>query len=154
MSLKKKLDGRKPDIDESLATRVREPDLIELSTLQLVKILLVDKFLKRKPETYSFDHGDRGKLIVDPPPNEEKIYSLAIVSNGEVKDIIRTQEALATILTGDVEFIAFDPEIDHVHIHSIYNDGEWISPQEQGKSGEPLQSFNLEDYMPTDKEKI
>lgn len=127
-------DLKKPEIDGAKPKYVRDPDFVKLSTLQLLKILLVEKFLMRRSDTYHFEHRNHGKLVLDvppPPPTDDKVYHLAIVSDGEVKDIIRTHERLAAILTGNVEFVAFDPEVDHVHVHSIYKDGEFISPSSQ-----------------------
>lgn len=127
---KEKDEIKRPDIEESLAVRQKDPDFIQLSTLQLVKILLVDKFLRRKPDTYTFDHGDRGSLVKEPPPAppaEEKVYHLAIVLNNQVKDVLRTNEKLAELLTKNIEFIAFDPELDDVRIHSMYEDGEFVT---------------------------
>lgn len=127
-------DLKKPETDGAKATRKKDPDFIQLSTLQLIKILLVDKFLRRKQDNYTFDHGSHGRLIIeqpDPAPNDDKVYHLAIVVDEEVKDIMRTHERLARILTSDVQFVAFDPEVDHVHVHTIYRDGDFINQQDK-----------------------
>jgi hypothetical protein len=141
---KEKDELKRPDVEDSLAVRQKDPDFIQLSTLQLAKILLVDKFLKRKPDTYVFDHGDRGTLVKEPPPEPpagEKIYHLAIVLNDQVKDVLRTNERLAELLTKNIEFIAFDPEVDDVRIHSMYEDGEFIT-----------NNFDQQDTLPFDDE--
>lgn len=150
-------DVRKPDRESALPTRQKDPDFIQLSTLQLLKILIVEKFLMRKQDTYSFDHGDRGSLMVDPPPappTEDKIYHLALVVDNEVKDIMRTQERLASLLTSNPTFVAFDPETDHVHIHSIYENDEFVLPENQERFNHTSQSFDVNDYITEKDEEL
>lgn len=146
MFFKERDELKGPENNDSMATYVKNPDFIKLSTLQLIKILLVEKFLMRKSDTYHFEHRNHGKLVLDvppPPPTDNEVYHLAIVADGEVKDILRTHERLAAILTGNVEFVAFDPEVDHVHVHSIYEDGEFISPSNQTRFSEPSEETNV-----------
>jgi len=132
MWFKKDDELKKPESDAAKPVYVRDPDFIKLSTLQLLKILVIDKFLKGKNDSYKLDNGNL--VIIEeppPPPNKDKVYHLALVVNTEVKDVLRTHERLAALLTSEHEFIAFDPEVDHVHVHSVYQDGEFIAPKDQ-----------------------
>jgi hypothetical protein len=116
---RKKISNKKPDSKKAKPVIIKDPDFVQLSTLQILKMLVIKKwFLKEEVRT-----NEVGALL--PPPEDVKIYHLAVVLDGEVKEIIRAQAGLADLLSANPEFIIFDGINDHVHIGSKYEDGEF-----------------------------
>lgn len=92
-------------------TTVKNPDFIKLTTLQLIKKLLIEKWLLRRNDQYSLVNGSLE--LVEPP--SIKVYHLAVVLDDKVVEVMRAQEKLADILTANPQFIIYDAVNEHIH---------------------------------------
>lgn len=101
----------------------KNPDYVQLTLLQFLKISLIDRFILKKQKNYSFNSG---RLVELEPP---KFYDLAIVLDEEVKDIIRVNPQFADLLLASPTFVDVT---DGTHVHpgkSRYVDGEFVTEQ-------------------------
>jgi hypothetical protein len=121
---------------------------IELSTLDLIKKVIIDKLLlgKNGAEAYhklQVDYAEK-EAKRDPrnnfEPQQIKAYSLAVILDGKVIEILRAQEKLADILLARPEFIIFSPTESKVEIGDIYEEGQFYKNQQ----GEPSQDTATE----------
>jgi hypothetical protein len=131
MFFKKDNDLKKPETDGARPIKKRDPDFIKISTLQLLKIILIDKFLLKKPDTYSLEHGDRGRLVADIPPVKSPINYIAIVLDEEVQEVLRAENRLAALFLSGPDFIEFDPNGTYPKIGWKFINGEFINPQSE-----------------------
>lgn len=101
----------------------KDPDYVQLTLLQFLKISLIDRFILRKQKNYSFNGG---RLVELEPP---KFYDLAIVLDGDVKDILRVNPQFADLLLATPTFVEVT-ESDHVHPgRTRYVGGQFITEQ-------------------------
>ena len=91
----------------------KKADYIQLTTLQILKKLVIDKFWKRE------------ELYINEPPKDIEIHHIAVILDGKVYEILRTQDKLGDMFLAQPTFVKFNPE-DGVHIGLLYKNGEFI----------------------------
>lgn len=96
----------------------RNVDFIKLSTLQILKKLVIDKFWKRR------------ELYLNEEPEDIVVHHLAVVLDGKVYEVIRAQDKLADMFLAQPEFVLFDPAVDAVHVGVDYVDGKFVHPEQ------------------------
>lgn len=141
MEFKKFFDWNKDGLRKPSKPVVKptyDPNWIQLSTLQILKIWMIDKMLGKKDlakeysewktEQHRLEH--EGSLGHNPEPENVEIYHLAIVIDGEVYDVMRTQKALADVLLARPEFILFSPSEQKVYHNMKYIDGKFVDDGE------------------------
>lgn len=100
----------------------------KVSTLDLIKRYLSLKIASmsrtKKPAM------DPNVSPLDRMPNIE-INHIAIVIDGEVQDVMRTQNRMAAMLLSDPQFILFDPKTTELNIGYKYVDGKFIKNEEE-----------------------
>jgi hypothetical protein len=67
---------------------------------------------------------------LDRMPNVE-INHLAIVLDGKVQDVMRTQNRMAALLLSEPQFILFDPKETQIGIGYDYIDGKFVKNEEE-----------------------
>lgn len=98
----------------------------EMSLRQLIKQLIISR-LPRKKEKISDE-----PMNVAPPIPEEDINYIAIVLDGVVEDVMRTQNRLAALLLSDPVFVEFDPKQDKPQIgETKYSEGRFHYPSQE-----------------------
>ena len=86
----------------------RNPDLIELTIRQFLKIFLVERLILKKQKNYEMHDG---KLVeLDPP----KTYSIAIILDDMVRDVLVVNPKFADLLLANPTFAEVE-DGDHVH---------------------------------------
>lgn len=135
---------KKDSVKKPAKPKVRptyDPNYIQLTTLQVLKIWLIDKILKQKDlakdysdwvaEQHRINHEN--DINYNPEPKEIEIYHLAIVLDNEVYDVMRTQKELADVLLSRPEFVLFSPSEQQVFHNMKYIDGKFIDDREHGQ---------------------
>lgn len=98
----------------------------EMSFGQLVKQLIISRLPKQK-QKMSDD-----PIVVAPDIPEEEINYIAIVLDGVVEDVMRTQNRLAALLLSEPIFVEFDPKQDRPQIgETKYSEGKFHYPQNE-----------------------
>jgi hypothetical protein len=90
----------------------KKADYIQLTTLQILKKLVIDKFWKQQ------------ELYINEPPKDIDVHHIAVILDGKVYEILRAQDKLADMFLAQPTFVKFEPE-DGVHIGLLYADGEF-----------------------------
>ena len=78
------------------------------------------------------------------------ITHIAIVLNGVVQDVMRTEDRMASLLLAQPEFVEFDPkEMYPILGTSTYQDGKWDSHyvKEQLDPNSVVQDFDIFEYL-------
>jgi len=113
----------------------------QMTTWELIRQLIIAR-LPVKKEKVS-DHK------INPQPNipEEEISYIAIVLDGVVEDVMRSQNRLAALLLSDPVFVEFDPKKERPQIgKTLYSEGKFSEPVEQLMTDEELaQMINKEE---------
>lgn len=127
-------DGlRKPN--KVKETIVKDPDWIQLSTLQILKIWALDKMLGQKDlaKEYAAFRAEQEKLKHASNPNHNpkpenvvEVYHLAVTLDDEVYEVMRAQKELADILLANPKFVLFSPEQSNVQKGMWYIKGEFV----------------------------
>ena len=100
----------------------RKVDFIKLSTLQIIKGLIVDKFWKRQD------------LVLNETPENITVHHLAVILDGKVYEVIRAQDKLADMFLAQPEFVLFDPATEAVHVGVDYVDGKFVHAEQSSTS--------------------
>ena len=116
-----------------------DPDYIQLSTLQILKILVLDKMLGKKDlaKDYSDWVAEQEKIRHESNPNHNpepttiEVFHLAVVLDNEVYDVVRTQKEFADILLARPEFVLFSPSEKTVLAGMNYKNGEFSGEGKQ-----------------------
>lgn len=99
----------------------------KVTTLDLIKRYLslkIDKLsAKKKPAM------DPNISPLDRMPNID-VNHIAIVLDGKVQDVMRTQNRMAAMLLSNPEFVLFDPKETVVGLGFDYVDGKFIKNEE------------------------
>ena len=96
----------------------KQVDFIQLTTLQILKKLVIDKFWKRRD------------LYINDAPEGIEVHHLAVILDGKVYEVIRAQDKLADMFLAQPEFVLFDPAVDAVHVGVNYVDGKFSHPEQ------------------------
>jgi hypothetical protein len=142
MEFKQFFDWNKDGLKKPDRIKVKptyDPDYIQLSTLQVLKILVIDKMLGKKDlaKDYSDWVANQHKIAQqsdpahNPEPTTIEVFHLAVVLDGEVYDIIRTQKEFADVLLARPEFVLFSPSEKPVLSGMQYKDGEFSGEGKQ-----------------------
>lgn len=119
-----------------------DANYIQLTTLDVIKSLIIDKLILGKDGAQAYHdlqvkHAEK-EARKNPRNNFEpekiKAYTLAIVLDGKVVEIMRAEQKLADILYANPEFVVFSPSETKVSIGDAYVNGRFVS--EQGRSTE------------------
>ena len=81
---------------------IKNTPLVEMSLVDLLKQFIISKLPKPKKEV-SHKHANHQPRIP-----EDEITHIAIILDGVVEDVMRTQNRLAALLLSDPEFVEFD----------------------------------------------
>lgn len=99
----------------------------KVTTLDLIKRYLSLKIQKMTTTKRSAFNPDVSPL--DRMPNIE-INHIAIVLDGKVQDVMRTQNRMAAMLLSEPKFVLFDPKETQIGIGYDYIDGKFIKNEE------------------------
>jgi hypothetical protein len=116
-------------------------DIKRISTLDILKIAILKVLDGKKPK----------KSVISPNglmPNMDRmndISTLAIIVDGEVVDIMRSQPRLTSILLAEPKFVKLDPSSQPVRIGDKYSDGLFISSEDTPELEITPKEFNLGD---------
>lgn len=113
-------DYRKPSGAEIRTEK--NPDFIQLTTLQVIKKLLIDKFWKRKD------------LYLNEEPQGIVVHNIAVILDGKVYEVLRAQDKLADMFLAQPQFVMFDPAVDQVHVGVEYVEGKFVHTEESTTS--------------------
>lgn len=144
MEFKKFLNWNNDGLKKPAKTDVKivvDPDYIQLTTLQIIKMWLIDKIVGKKDlaKEYSDWRAEQEKLRHEsnpshnPEPKVIEIYHLAVVLDGEVYDVMRTQKEFTDVLLARPEFILFSPSETSVTAGMRYVDGKFVGDGKQHK---------------------
>ena len=101
----------------------KNPDLIEMTLLQFLKITLIERFIFKKQKNYTMNQG---KLIEIQPP---KTHKVAIVLDGKVMETLVINPKFADLLLANPTFVEV-AENDHVHPgRTFYVEGKFITTE-------------------------
>jgi hypothetical protein len=75
----------------------------------------------QKPEAFH-DHGT-------PPPEGIPIYTIAVLLDGQVYEVLRAQEKLADIFLSAPKFVLVDEDTGQARIGMDYKDGKFTEKQ-------------------------
>jgi len=100
----------------------------KVTTLDLIKRYLSLKIQKMTTGKRSAINPNISPL--DRMPNVE-INHLAIVLDGKVQDVMRTQNRMAALLLSEPQFILFDPKETQIGIGYDYIDGKFVKNEEE-----------------------
>lgn len=92
----------------------------------IFKKILIDKFLVEKEEKKTLYREDVFKKPESPHIAEGELEYIAIVYDGEVKEMIRIMRHTAKYLLGESELVGYDPKLTEVKPGMLYVDGAFI----------------------------
>ncbi len=108
----------------------RNPDLIELTFRQFLKVFLVERLILKKQTNYNMHDG---RLVEIEPP---KTHKVAIVLDSKVMDTLVVNPKFADLLLANPTFVEVQEE-DHVHPgRTYYVEGKFFTAE----STEPTES--------------
>lgn len=100
----------------------------KVTTLDLIKRYLSLKIKKMTATKRSAINPDVSPL--DMMPNVE-INHIAIILDGKVQDVMRTQNRMAAMLLSEPQFVLFDPKETKIGIGYNYIDGKFVKDEEE-----------------------
>ena len=101
----------------------RNPDLIELTLLQFLKIFLVERLILKKQVNYNMNGG---KLVEIEPP---KTHKVAIILDDKVMETLVINPKFADLLLANPTFVEVE-DTDHVHAgRTFYVGGKFFTPE-------------------------
>lgn len=105
----------------------------EMSLWQVIRVYLISKLPKQKEKI-----ADQ-PVVAQPKIPEEDINYIAIVLDGVVEDVMRSQNRLAALLLSNPQFIEFNPKDDRPQIgETRYEDGKFVYPENQLMTDEEI----------------
>lgn len=91
----------------------KKADYIQLTTLQILKQLVIDKFWKRRD------------LYLNETPTDIVVHNVAVILDGKVYEVLRAQDKLADMFLAQPTFALIEPGAS-IHVGVRYEDGKFI----------------------------
>lgn len=121
-----------------------DANYVQLTTLQVIKLFFINKLILGQngaKELHEInERAMEKKRLQDPHYNPEpakvEVYHLAVVLDGEVIDVIRASQKMADYLLLKPEFILFSPSDNQVKIKDRYEEGRFVSRNEEDSETE------------------
>lgn len=100
----------------------------------MIMHMLYSRFVKKERAKIPVYRENAEFKDLDAIPENIKIKYIAIVSNGEVKELIRLQKYVGDLLLSNkTKLVEFDPEKDHVKKGTLYKDGVFTNGENNEK---------------------
>jgi len=114
---------RKNNKKENHVILSKEPDLVQLTLMQLLKITLFERMILKKQKQYKMEQG---KIVEINPPT---YHDIAIVLDENVYDVMRVNPQFADVLLSNPTFVEVT-EDNHVHPgRTKYVGGQFITEE-------------------------
>jgi hypothetical protein len=138
MTIKDFIDKFKDDIRKPEKATVNpkwDANYVQLTTLQVLKLFFIDKLILGKggaERVHELNLKAQQKLKLNDPsynpaPPEVSVYTMAMVIDDDVLDVLRVNEKMADYLLLRPEFIVFSPSETPVKPRDKYIDGKFVT---------------------------
>jgi hypothetical protein len=124
------MSKKKFDEKEHLHKHRHSDGPVVMSTLDLIKLLLLNKFAFGPKEPIEDEEIEI--LRERRTPKNVSINHIAVVLDGQVQEVIRAENRLAALLLSDPEFIEFDLH-ERVSVGDYFVNGKFVKEGQDGK---------------------
>lgn len=104
-------------------------DPIVLTTRELIRRWLEKKIGITEKRAATHSHA----AVAPSEPSHGQIHTIAIVLDGVVQEVIRTENRMAALMLSNPQFILVKPGEKKPTLNWIYNNGVFTDPDEENK---------------------